>query len=172
MQEVTIRIRFNQVCPGACRRKEDSNVIHAMQRDPEGNVMFLPTWWASLARYASKVLNRHQKAVKQIRWDPVVDGTPRKWRRYFPVPEDKPNVRPRYALHEAFMPGSVIGVNCVLPREISPDDLWQILDVAGAYRGISPYKSNEGYGTFQVVSIRERRRSIKQKAESTKTENS
>jgi hypothetical protein len=76
------------------------------------------------------------------------------------VPENKPNSRQKYALHEAFLSGSVIGINCVLPRDISLDDLWQLLDIAGTYKGISPYKPNEGFGTFRVVSIRKRKRII------------
>lgn len=160
MQEVSIRIRFNQVCPGSVRKKAGNNVLHAHHRDPEGNILFLPSWWSALVRYAAKVLNRHQTSVKKIRWDPVVDGVPRKWKRYLPAPPGKPTARQKYALHEAFLSGSVIGINCVLPRDISLDDLWQLLDIAGTYKGISPYKPNEGYGTFKVVSIRKRKRSI------------
>lgn len=160
MQEVTIRLRFNQPCPGAVRTQEGKNVLHAHQRDPEGRVMFLPSWWSALIRYSAKVLNRHQSEVKKIRWDPVIDGVPRKWKRYLPTPEGRSSNRPRYALHEAFHPGDVIGVNCVLPRPISTDDMWQLLDIAGSYKGISPYKPNDGYGTFCVVSLHRRRRAV------------
>ena len=159
MQEVTVRIQFNQPCPGDVKRPDGKNHILSMRRDPEGRVMFLPTWWAGIIRYAAKVLNRHQAAVKRIRWDPVVDGVPKKWRRYFPTPPDKADARPRYALHEAFLPGDTIGVNCVLPDELTTDDLWQLMDVAGSYKGISSYKPDEGYGTFRVNEVRSRKRS-------------
>ena len=159
MQEVTIRLRFNQPCPGAVRTKDGKNVLHIHQRDTEGRVMFLPSWWSALLRYAATVLNKHQTEVKKISWDPVLDGVPRRWKRYL-TKAGKSTARPRYALHEAFLPGDVIGVNCVIPRAISADDLWQLLDIAGSYKGISPYKPNEGYGTFCVVSIHRRRRSL------------
>tara|TARA_B100000700_G_C14953766_1_gene812982 strand:- start:48 stop:449 length:402 start_codon:yes stop_codon:yes gene_type:complete len=123
--------------------------------------MFLPSWWSALIRYAAKVLNKHHSEVKSIRWDPVIDGVPRKWKRYLPAPEDKPSARRRYALHEAFLPGDIVGINCVLPRAISTDDMWQLLDIAGSYKGISPYKPHDGgYGTFCVVSLHKRRRSL------------
>ena len=160
MQEVTVRIQFNQPCPGDVKRVDGKNNILAMRRDPEGSVLFLPTWWAGIIRYAAKVLSRHQSVVKKIRWDPVVDGVPKKWRRYFPVPEHKPEARARYALHEAFLSGDTIGVNCVLPDGLSMDDLWQLMDVAGTYKGISSFKPDEGYGTFRVEEVRPRRRSI------------
>jgi len=161
VQEITIRLRFNQPCPGAVRTQEGKNVVHAHQRDSEGRVMFLPSWWSALVRYSAKVLNKHQSEVKKIHWDPVIDGVPRKWKRYLPVSDNKSNARARYAVHEAFLPGSVIGVNCVLPRAISTDDMWSLLDIAGSYRGISPYKPTDGgYGTFCVVSLHKRRRSL------------
>jgi len=160
MLEVTVRLKFNQVCPGDVKRPDGKNFILAMRRDPEGRVMFLPTWWAGITRYAAKVLNRHQASVKKIRWDPVVDGNPRRWRRYLPLPSNKPDARPRYAIHEAFMPGETIGVNCVLPSDIAMDDLWQLLDIAGTYKGISSYKPDEGYGTFKVEEIRKRKRTV------------
>ena len=178
MQEITIRLRFNQPCPGAVRTQDGKNVLHVHQRDPEGRVMFLSSWWAALVRYAAKVLNKHQSEVKKIRWDPVIDGVPRKWKRYLPTPEGKAASRARYALHEAFHPGDIIGVKCVLPRPISTDDMWQLLEIAGSYKGISPYKPNDGYGTFCVVSIHRRRRSLEkpdvsseETAAETKTEN-
>lgn len=159
MREVTVRIRFNQVCPGAHRRPHSGGVIFAMVRDPDGKVMFLPTWWSAILRYAAKVLNRHQQDVDAVRWDPLIDGEPRTWRR--PIPTDgKKSNRARYALHEAFLPGASIGVNCVLPSAITIDDFWQLLTVAGTYRGISPYKPSKDFGTFEVVSIDSRGRIV------------
>ena len=76
------------------------------------------------------------------------------------MPENKPEARARYALHEAFLAGDTIGVNCVLPDGLSMDDLWQLMDVAGTYKGISSFKPDEGYGTFRVEEVRPRRRSI------------
>jgi hypothetical protein len=159
VQEITIRLRFNQPCPGAVRTQDGKNVLHVHQRDPEGRVMFLASWWLALIRYAAQVLNKHQTEVKKISWDPVIDGVPRRWKRYLPSNPNKAS-RARYALHEAFLAGDVIGVNCVLPRAITTDDMWQLLEIAGSYKGISPYKPNEGFGTFCVVSIHKRRRTV------------
>jgi len=119
-----------------------------MLRDPEQRVIFKPVWWQSLMRYAAKVLNRHHDAVKGIDWDPVIDGDTRLFRRYY---------RPRqYMLHEAFYPGDVIGVNVVLPDRLTIADFTQLLDVAGRYKGISPYGSDQKYGTFEVMDVKRR----------------
>ena len=148
MIEVTVRLRFNRHSLGAVRCKK----LNKMLRDPEGRVMFLPTWWAVLMRYAAKVLNRHQRLVNDIDWDPIIDGNPTNFRRYY-----EPN---RYTLHEAFHPNDVIGVNAVLPSGLSISDFMQLLDVAGRYKGISPYKPRDKWGTFEVINIVRRKRAL------------
>ena len=148
LQEVTIRLRFNNECLGAVRKRD----CNEMLKDPEGRVMFMQTWWQAVISYAAKVLNKHQDLVKQIDWDPLVDGVPKRYKRYY-----EPG---RFTLHEAFLKGDVIGVNCVLPAGISIDDLWSLLQVAGTYKGISPYKPDRKYGTFEVIEIRPRVRSL------------
>jgi len=158
MQEVTIRLRFLRECLGSVRRKtRRDQTIYEMPRSPaqDGRVMFLPSWWRSLMQYASKVANLHQRLAGSVDWDPHVDGNPRRdWRRtVVSRSEDKRN-RQRYALHEAFHPGAVIGVNAVLPDGISIEEFQRLLEIAGTYRGISPFKSDDDkYGTFEVVSI-------------------
>lgn len=114
--------------------------------------MYMPTWWAALMRYAAKILNRHQRLVEQIDWDPVIDGTPRSYRRYYE--------QSRYTLHEAYYPGDEIGVNAVLPPGLSISDFTQLLDVAGRYRGVSPYKPKDKWGTFEVTNVTRRRRNL------------
>ena len=159
MQEVTVRIKFNRVCPGSTRKRtEDGNVEFCMLRSPDNRVMFLATWWRAIMSYAAQVINKHQKDVRSICWDPIVDGEPQKWRRY--SQESGDGRRRRFAVHEAFLPGSVIGVHCVLPATIGLDDFWSLLDVAGAYKGISPYKPSDDYGTFEVVSVTHRKRVV------------
>lgn len=148
LQEVTVRLRFNNECLGAVRKKD----CNEMLKDPDGRVMFMPTWWQAVVTYAAKVLNRHQALVKQIDWDPVVDGAVKRFRRYY-----EPN---RYTVHEAFLRGDVIAVHCVVPAELPLDDLWALLQVAGAYKGISPYKPDRKYGTFEVTEIRPRVRVV------------
>lgn len=154
MIEVTARLRFNNFSLGAVRCRN----LNKMLRDPEGRVMYMPTWWAALMRYAAKVLNRHQQLVGQIDWDPIIDGTPRNYRRYY-----GPS---RYTLHEAFYPGDEIGVNAVLPSGIIISDFTQLLDVAGRYRGISPYKPKDKWGTFEVANVTRRRRNLSSREDS------
>lgn len=148
LQEVTVRLRFNNECLGAVRKRD----CNEMLRDPEGRVMFMPTWWQAIVTYAAKVCNKHQTLVREIDWDPVVDGAPKPFRRYY-----EPN---RFTVHEAFLKGDVIGVNCVIPSGVSIDDLWELMNCAGSYKGISPYKPERKYGTFEVVEIRPRVRVV------------
>jgi len=157
MQEVTIRIRFNRECLGFARASTNrGGVIYRMPRDGQDRVMFLQSWWKGRFRYAAKVVNRCHNLVQRIAWDPIVDGAVSEWKRDVP-PKKKSqakNGRRCYALHEAFMPGDVIGVNAVLPEGMSLDDFTELLSVVGTYKGISPFQSeNETYGTFDVVSV-------------------
>jgi hypothetical protein len=156
MDEVVLRLRFTQASLGAARRKEGSDIVFAMLRNPDGQVMFLPTWWRSISRFAATVLNVPTELVARVEWDPAVDGITGRWRRYFPQENGEPTVRRRYALHEAFLKGEMIGVNCVLPQGLMVDQFWRLMDTAGRYKGISPYKPGQ-YGTFQVVEVQQRR---------------
>ena len=144
MREVEAVLQFDQHCLGDCRQRK----ISRMLRDPKGRVMFLPTWWQALMRYAAKVVNRHHNAIKAIDWDPVVTGETKEFKRFY--------TQGRYTIHEAFLPGDTIGVRAVLPAELAIDDFKELLRVAGRYRGISPYRRGKQYGTFQVVEVKER----------------
>jgi len=146
MTEVEVTLRFNNHCLGDCR----FGSISAFLRDPDGRVMLLATWWASLMRYAAKVANRHHKTVKDIDWDPVVQGESREYRRYYKAR--------RFRLHEAFYPGDEIVVHAVLPDGLTLDDFRELLSIAGRYRGISPFGSDRKYGTFDVRAVTPKRR--------------
>ena len=146
MIEVAVKLRFNQHCLGNCRQ----NAVRRFLHDANGNVLFLPTWWAAIMRYAAKLLNRHQRAVSQIDWDPVVVGRPREYRRFY-APH-------RYTRHEAFHPGDTITIHAVLPADITCDDFRELLDVAGRYKGMSPYKPESRFGTFEVRDVAQGRR--------------
>jgi hypothetical protein len=124
--------------------------------------MFLPSWWNQLMCYAAKVHNLGQSLVRKIDWDPTVDGAPRRnWRRVLVAASDDRQGRERYAVHEAFPPGSTIGVKAVLPDGLSVDDFQELLTIAGTYKGISPFRNDEeNYGTFEVVSVK---KAIRQK---------
>lgn len=167
MQEVSIRLRFIRECLGSAkRRKGRDQTVFRMPRDPRGRVMFLPSWWSQLMAYAAKVHNLGQSLVSKIDWDPIVDGAPQKnWRRIIVAPSDDPKGRARYAVHEAFPPGSVIAIKAVLPDGLGVDDFQELLTIAGTYKGISPYKpKDENYGTFEVVSVK---KAVRQKQENT-----
>ena len=151
MQEVKIRLRFTRECLGYAKKQLSNNrgVIYRMPRDRD-RVMFLPSWWKSRLRYAAKVLNRHHKEVGNIAWDTMIDGHLAEWKRVIPGN----GKRQRYALHEAFRPNTIIGVNAVLPDNLNIDDFTELLGIVGTYKGISPFQSeDEVYGTFEVVTV-------------------
>jgi hypothetical protein len=104
------------------------------------------------------VLGRHQDEVRKISWDIVVDGQVRNpcWHRLYYT---NGSGRRRFVLHECFFPGQVVGINCVVPSVITDDDLWQLMQIVGRYRGISPWLHGE-YGLFEVESVRPRRISL------------
>jgi hypothetical protein len=109
-------------------------------------------------RFASQVLNKHQDEVGKILWDIAVDAVVERdswYRRYYAVPGTS---RQRYVLHESFVPGQIIGINCVVPNAITEEDLWRLMQLAGQYKGLSPARPGE-FGQFEVVSIRPRRAS-------------
>ena len=141
MQEVSIVLQFTQHCLGDCRYKNKSKML----RDPNGRVMLLSSWWTALMRYAADVLNRHHEAVKEIDWDPIVEGETSDYKRFY-----GPG---KFTIHEAFLPGDQIIVHAVVPDSIPADDLLGLLRVAGRYKGISPYRKDKQYGTFDVVSV-------------------
>lgn len=167
MQEVSIRLRFIRECLGSAKRRKGADqTVFCMLRDHRGRVMFLPSWWNKLMGYAAKVHNLGQSLVRKIDWDPIVDGAPRSnWRRILVTASDDAKGRQRYAVHEVFQPGSMIGVKAVLPDGLSVGDFYELLTIAGTYKGISPFQmSGENYGTFEVVSVK---KAIRQKRRDT-----
>lgn len=155
MRELTVRIRF--VSPSLGNQKErDGSGRFVFQRNPNGGVVFLPSWHNANMRMAAQLLNRHQGAVQDIHWDINVDGSLRgnPWHKnhYRSAKSNKM----RYSLHEAFEEGQIVGLNCIVPTVITEEDFWQLMGKAGQYKGLSPWKPGE-FGFFEVVSIRPRR---------------
>lgn len=152
MQEVTIRLQFTQPCLGAVRKQIRNGVIYAFIRSPPDNkVMFLPTWWRERMRYAAQVLQRCHTLVDKIDWGAFVDGPVSQWQRTL---QSRGRGRKRYALHEAFRPGTVIGLTAVLPESLTIFDFIELLNMVGQYRGISHFTSADNvFGTFQVSSV-------------------
>lgn len=154
MQEVNIRLKLTQPSLGFIKRKVGSgnDVIYAMPRDCQQRVMFLASWWFERMQYAAKVLGRCYNDITNIAWATHIDGPLGQWKRTILQPDQKK--RARYALHEAFRPGVVIGVTAVIPDGITIDDLRELLQIVGTYKGVSPYQSpTEIFGTFEVVSV-------------------
>lgn len=154
MQEVTVKLRFNRVCLGAAKRRRNGYVYFGFDRAPDSQVMFMPSAWLGVMRYAAKLLNKHHSAVHRIDWCPLVSGTPRSdWRRTIVTNRDDTQ-RSHYAVHEAFQPGDTITVSCVIPDDIPLSDFEQLLEIIGKYKGFSPFNNaTEHYGTFEVISI-------------------
>ena len=151
MRELTVRLRFTKHCLGNTKAKDDSGRF-LMPRNPSGQVIFLATWHRANMLFASQVLGRHQDEVQKILWDITVDGNvPRnRYRRY-------PGNGNKFVEHECFYPGQTVGINCVVPDTISDDDFRQLMQLAGTYRGLSPFHPTKN-GFFEVVSMNLRRR--------------
>ena len=151
MRELSVRIRFTTPCLGKekqhYRDGGKTRYKFVFTRSPRGHVVFLPTWWKAILVRAAELWSRHQDVVKAIRFGCEVDGSPAKelFHRYYDAT--------RFAPHEVFPAGSVIGFTCVVPHEISDEDFERILGMAGKYFGISPARPNE-FGFFEVVSVR------------------
>lgn len=158
MRELTVRIRFTKDCLGSVKKFVTEPAtgqkwpVFYMPRTPDGHVRFESKWWQSSIRFAADVLNKHHRAVQQIHFDITVDGRPSSdlhsfVKRYFDTK--------KFVKHEAFREGSVVGINCIVPNEISDDDFWRLMDLVGRFKGISPFGPKE-YGFFTVESITRR----------------
>jgi hypothetical protein len=152
MRELTVRIRFTRHSLGNVKSGAEGRFTFA--RSLEGFVLFMPAWHRENLRLAAQVLGRHQDEVDKICWDIRVDGSVGQpdYKRYFGGGGSKK----RYALHEAFWPGQTVGLHCVVPTPISDDDLRRLMQLAGQYRGLSPWKPGE-FGLFEVDQILPRR---------------
>ena len=123
---------------------------NGMLIDDSGNVVFLKTWWNTILSYGAEALSRHQNQVGDIEWDPVVDGSPTVYRRFYTDPR-YPGTQ--YSDHEAFNVGSIVGIRAMLPDSIPIEDFQRILEIAGRYKGISPFGYRLGFGRFEVVEV-------------------
>jgi hypothetical protein len=150
MYEVYIRMQFDEPCLGNERGADDEPT--RMRRNSNGTVIFLQSWWCSMASRAVDGYNKHQKDVTKILWTPEIDGTTSHYKRYYIITEGDTRVR-KYKLHEAFNRGDIIGVKALVPDGIPLDDLRDIMQLAGTYCGISPYGWRKGYGKFKVLEI-------------------
>lgn len=154
MLEVVVSLQFNQACLGAAKRRRKGQVYFGFDRDADNRVLFLPSAWAGVMRYAAKLANKHHNVVQKIDWWPVVTGKPRNdWRRTI-ISKQANQVRSHYAVHEAFQPGDIIELFAVLPDEITAADFKELLSIVGKYKGFSPFNTTaDHYGTFEILSV-------------------
>lgn len=140
MTEVVATIRFTTPCLGSVR-----GPVSKMIRNGEGKVIFMQTWWRAGLGYAAQAISRHQNDVTKIQADPVVEGTTSTFNRYYGAVS--------YQVHEAFNINDEIKVKFSLPKRITPESFYELLDMAGRYVGISPYGFKGDFGRFVVVSV-------------------
>ena len=155
MRELQVRIKFTTHCLGAEKRQSRQQgklrTHFEFTRSQDGRVLFLNTWWRTILKKAAQTLCRHQKEIKTVRFSMEVDGDPR------PIPSElyhRYYETKRFAKHEAFFPGDIVGVTCLVPTKISDEDFYRLLTLAGKYYGISPARPFEEFGFFSVESIR------------------
>jgi hypothetical protein len=158
MRELTVRVRFTGPSLGNVKSRDGAVSSFVFHRNDDGRIVFLASWHRANMRFAAQLLGKHYDHVQHILWDVVVDGGLRKGRekwfsRYFSTQ----NGRRRYVKHEAFQVGQTVGINCAVPQGITDDELLQLMNLAGRYKGLSPWKPGE-YGHFEVESIQPRRR--------------
>jgi len=141
MQEVAIKIKFITPCLGHIRR----NDYDRFERDGEGAVIFMASWWREVLRYGAQALGKHQKLVNDVRMHAKIIGEVRRFKRYFG--------EGRYKEHESFLKGDTIFVKAMLPTGLPAEDFEEILRLAGNYRGMSPYGWKDGYGQFECEGV-------------------
>lgn len=153
MQEVTIRLRFTTACLGHVNKNDGRN-LYEMARDHSNRVMFFASRWQQELAFAAKLASFADRLVNDIRWSLHIDGSVSRWRRYLTDTRTQRRGRRPYAMHEAFVPGAVIGVTAVLPDGLELLQFRTLLELVGTYKGISPFRhSTETYGLFDVVSV-------------------
>lgn len=139
--EVTATLKFTRPCLGNVRRTD----YDRMQRDPEGCVIFMPTWWRAALAQAAKAINRYYKYVDLIHPGLVVEGTLTKIKRWYGAK--------KYKVHEGFSVGATVQASFLLPNDLSLNAFAELLEATGLYIGMSPYGWKDKYGLFSVVSV-------------------
>lgn len=158
MRELTVRIRFTDASLGNEKDPKTGRFKFQRSPGPDGKILFLATWHQANLKMAADMLGRHQDHIKRIFWDIEIDAELRDKcfaRCYY---RKSPQSRERWSTHESLVRGQVIGINCVVPAEIDDEDFWSLMQIAGKYKGLSPWKPSE-HGHYEIVSIRPRRKS-------------
>lgn len=140
---MTATLKFTRPCLGNVRRSD----YDRLQRDHDGNVTFLPTWWRAAFAQAAKAISKYYKFIDQIHPGLVVDGKVSKIKRWYG--------QNRFKIHEGFNVGAVVRVSFLIPTELSQNNFAELLEATGAYIGVSPYGWKTGmYGHFKLLGVR------------------
>ena len=141
--EVTATIKFTRPSLGSVRRPD----YDRMQRDQDGNVIFLQSWWRAAFAQAAKALSKYYKYVDMIHPGLTVEGKLSRIKRWY--------AQKRYKVHEGFAAGTVVQVSFLLPTELSQEEFSELLVATGEYIGVSPYGWKTGqYGHFKLLGVR------------------
>lgn len=141
--EVTAKLEFTRPCLGSIRR-EDCDLL---QRDRDGNVIFLTSWWRGAMGEAARAINRYHRHVEQIYPKLQIDGPVKKIKRHYGKgPND-------WKWHECFDEGAVITVRFAIPNKMKIGQFTELLEATGDYIGVSPYAWRKGYGRFRVLEV-------------------
>lgn len=151
MRELTVKIRFTAVSLGNTKLTDGSGRF-VFSRSPTGHILFLAKWYYANLHFASQLMGKHQDEVRKIRWDANLDGGVHEVRWYPVYYKATKGQRLRYTSHEALFPGQVVGIHCAVPSAISDADFRWLMNKAGKYRGLSPWKPGE-YGFYVVEDI-------------------
>ena len=158
MRELSVRIRFTT--PSLGNEKEKKTGRFRFQRSPgrDGKILFLATWHHANMKLAAEMLGRHQEAVKHICWDIGLDAEIKDKCLTRCFYQKSANGRERWSLHESIMANQTVVINCVVPSEIDDQDFWALMQIAGKYKGLSPWQPGK-YGHYEIVNIHPRRQS-------------
>lgn len=161
--EVTTKLRFTFPCLGSVRQRRGRGTWFRFDRTGDDRVLFLPSQWSTLLRYAANTTSSCQGLVERVAWEPAIAGTPatNAYRRRTAAGYQA------FVFHEMFEAGTEIAVDAALPQEMTLDEFARLLTFIGTHRGFSPYHDKrEKYGTFTVESVLHRVRLQPQEIES------
>lgn len=141
--EVTARIQFTRPCLGNVRKPDFDRLL----RDPDGEVIFLATWWRSALSKSARALNKYHSLVDKIRPALPVRGPVSHIKRWY-------GDEGAFKIHEGFDAGATVTVQFLLPSGMTLDQFTELLETAGLYVGVSPYGWKTGtYGQFKVLEV-------------------
>jgi len=160
--EVVTRLEFTTPCLGNVRDPQ----CDRMQRDRDGRVIFMPSWWRAAFAKAATALSRYHRLVDKIHPALQIDGTLTRIKRAYGSKMD------RYKLHEGYAVGAVISARFILPFGMTIGQFTELLEATGDYIGISPYGWQLDYGRFKVREVIRRARGTPEKGRTSSSGNS